>query len=158
MAKRKYPWSTAALVVVGPCVCDGIGENALRGVDVVGEVDAMAVAEVWDGGVGATVDMVGLAEVAGANGDNDRGGSKGIPISLHTELNAKMQGWPRKKNMNLSKSNLEESEHSPSRADCAGYDGSTAAIQSRQASSAVPAAAVHAHCPSSVGQAYQVQQ
>jgi len=109
MAKRKYPRPTAALVVVGPCVCDGIGEDALRGADVVGEVDAMAVAEVWDGGIGAavdmvgltgvwdggigaTVDMVGLTEVAGAIGDNDRGGSKGIPISLHTELNAKMQG------------------------------------------------------------------
>jgi len=57
----------------------------------------------------------------------------------------------------FAKSNLEESGHSPSRADCAGYEGSTAAIQSTQASSAAPAAGVHAHSPSSVAQPYQVQ-
>ena len=54
----------------------GIWENALRGVDVVGE--AMAVAEFWDGGeVGLAVAVIEMAEVAtevGLDGENDRVG------------------------------------------------------------------------------------
>jgi hypothetical protein len=77
MAKREYPLPTgAALGVVGSCAYDGIGENALRGVDVVGE--AMAVAEFWDGGeVGLAVAVIEMAEVAtevGLDGEYDRGG------------------------------------------------------------------------------------
>ena len=51
----------------------GIWENALRGVDVVGEA-----AEFWDGGeVGLAVAVIEMAEVAtevGLDGEYDRGG------------------------------------------------------------------------------------
>jgi len=70
----------------------GIWENALRGVDVVGEV---AVAEFGDGGeVSAAVavpEMVETATEVGPDGEYDRGGSKGVPCELHAELVSKMQ-------------------------------------------------------------------
>ena len=93
MAKREYPLPRgAALGVVGSCAYDGIGENALRGVDVVEEV---AIAEFWDGEeVGVAVAVLGVTEMAtevGPDEEYDRGGLKGVPSSLHAELASKMQ-------------------------------------------------------------------